>query len=251
MGMIARFVLMVSFTLAMAGLGTMASARDGDAHSTPDVCPRPSGGAVPEPRELRSAHGRLELTLNIENSREPDGGLRYCYRLDDGSESPTLRMKRGDWLILRLRNRLRDIEGEGIAAKAPDHAQPQKSADPCRSGAMTLLSTNLHFHGLTVPAVCHQDEVLRTSISPGGGPFEYRFRIPLDQPPGLYWYHPHIHGFSARQVLGGASGALVVEGIERANRDLGGLPERILIIRDQELMNPSAPQSATETAVPV
>ena len=43
---------------------------------------------------------------------------------------------------------------------------------------MTLASTNLHFHGLTVPPVCHQDEVLKTSIQPGDPPFEYRFRIP-------------------------------------------------------------------------
>ncbi|HUN89789.1 MAG TPA: hypothetical protein VMU28_13405 [Terriglobales bacterium] len=28
------------------------------------------------------------------------------------------------------------------------------------------------------------------------------------------WYHPHIHGFSKLEVLGGTSGALIVEGIE-------------------------------------
>jgi len=40
----------------------------------------------------------------------------------------------------------------------------------------------------------------------------------------LYWYHPHIHGFSTKQVLGGASGALIVEGIERANQGLRDCP---------------------------
>ena len=77
---------------------------------------------------------------------------------------------------------------------------------------MTAVSTNLHFHGMTLPPVCHQDDVLKTSIQPGDPPFEYRFRIPDDAPPGLYWYHPHIHGFSKAQVLGGASGALIIEG---------------------------------------
>ena len=43
------------------------------------------------------------------------------------------------------------------------------------------------------------------------------FKFRRDEPPGLYWYHPHIHGFSTEQVLGGASGALIIEGIERAN----------------------------------
>ncbi len=90
----------------------------------------------------------------------------------------------------------------------------------------------------------------RTSIQPGDPPFEYRFRIPSDEPPGLYWYHPHIHGFSKAQVLGGASGALIVEGIERANPQLAGLPERVLVIRDQDLLNPSAPPSKSEPVVP-
>jgi len=114
---------------------------------------------------------------------------------------------------------------------------------------MTALSTNLHFHGLTVPPVCHEDDVLNTVIQPGDEPFEYRFKIPADEPPGLYWYHPHIHGFTTAQVLGGASGALIVEGIERANRDLAGLPERVLIVRDQDLLNPNAPPSKSDAAL--
>ena len=117
---------------------------------------------------------------------------------------------------------------------------------------MTASSTNLHFHGLMIPPVCHQDDVLHTVVGPSAAPFEYRFQIP-DQPPGLYWYHPHIHGFTKAQVLGGASGALIVEGIERVNPQLAGLPERVLVIRDQDLLNPDAqpttPDSAPHTVV--
>jgi FtsP/CotA-like multicopper oxidase with cupredoxin domain len=115
---------------------------------------------------------------------------------------------------------------------------------------MTATSTNLHFHGLSVPAVCHQDDVLHTSIQPDDAPFEYRLRIPANEPPGLYWYHPHIHGFSKTQVLGGASGALIVEGIERANGALAGLPERVLVIRDQDLLNPGSAPAKSEPVVP-
>ncbi len=115
---------------------------------------------------------------------------------------------------------------------------------------MTAASTNLHFHGLTIPPVCHQDDVLNTSVQPGDKPFQYRFRIPQDEPPGLYWYHPHIHGFSKIQVLGGASGALIVEGIERATKEVAGLPERVLVIRDQDLLNPDAPPSKAEPVIP-
>ena len=105
---------------------------------------------------------------------------------------------------------------------------------------MTALSTNLHFHGLTVPPLCGQDDVLNTFVEPGAEGFEYRFRIPADESPGLYWYHPHVHGQTNAQVLGGASGAIMVEGIERTNRLLAGLPERLFVIRDQELMHPEA-----------
>ncbi len=205
---------------------------------------------------LHSVRGRLELDLSVENVQEADGSTRYCYRLDDGSESPTLRLKPGDWLVLRLRNHLTDLGSEDGSGAAPpvaathDHGHDlgQQSADPCRGGAMSLISTNLHFHGLSVPAICHQDEVLRTSILPGAAPFEYRFRIPLDEPPGLYWYHPHIHGFSARQVSGGASGALIIEGLERAIPEVSGLPERVLVIRDQDLVHPDAAPATLDAA---
>ena len=48
-------------------------------------------------------------------------------------------------------------------------------------------------------------------------------------------------------MLGGASGALIVEGIERANRQLAGLPERVFIIRDQDLLNPNAKPVKTDS----
>jgi FtsP/CotA-like multicopper oxidase with cupredoxin domain len=51
-------------------------------------------------------------------------------------------------------------------------------------------------------------------------------------------------------VLGGASGALIIEGIERANPAVAGLPERVLVIRDQDLVNPEAPPSKSEPVVP-
>ena len=119
--------------------------------------------------------------------------------------------------------------------------------DPCSGGQMVPFATNLHFHGLEIPPVCHQDETLKTTIGPNDAPFEYRFQIPSDTPPGLYWYHPHPHGFSKAQVLGGASGALIVEGVEREATVAAGLPERLLIIRDQDLLHPDAEPVKTDS----
>ncbi len=244
--------LLLPMAAAAAAAPTTASAA---AAATPgDPCPRPSpGSVVPEPPDLRSRDGVLKLDLSIRDRRESDGSIRYCYVLADGSQSPTLRLHPGDLLILDLKNELTDPLPADRAARHPHTHTPAKAgqpADPCTGGAMSLISTNLHFHGLTVPPVCHQDDVLQTSIQPGQPPFEYRFKVPDDEPPGLYWYHPHIHGFSKTQVLGGASGALIIEGLERANPEVAGLPERVLIVRDQDLMHPDAPPSKSEPVVP-
>lgn len=200
---------------------------------------------VREPDDLRSQKGVLRVNLTYLKFVNADGQTRYCYLYKNGSEAPTLRVKPGDLLILRLKNGL----------TLPSRSQDSKAAMPsmrgeCTGGTMTSASTNIHFHGLSVPPVCHEDDVLHTLIQPGDPPFEYRFRIPRDEPPGLYWYHPHVHGMTSPQVQGGASGALIVEGIERANTELAGLGERVFIIRDQELLNPNAEPVRTDSMPP-
>jgi FtsP/CotA-like multicopper oxidase with cupredoxin domain len=206
---------------------------------------------VPEPGDLRSQNGVLEAELRISNVAAPNGSTLYCYTDAAGDESPNLRVNPGDLVILHLRNTLTDLSHSPLPV-GHTHAvgDRQLAADPCSSGMMSPISTNLHFHGLTIPPVCHQDDVLKTSVQPGDPPFEYRFRVPKDEPPGLYWYHPHIHGFSKVQLLGGASGALIIEGLEDAKKAAAGLPERVLIIRDQDLLNPNALPSKSEPVVP-
>ena len=222
------------------------------AQDTAEACPRPAQGSlVTEPEDLRSHNGELKVELTARNSRQSDGSTRYCFIDEKGAESPTLRVNPGDLVILTLKNELTDFHTAAAENAQPHmHSETEESGNSCTSGLMTSVSTNLHFHGLTIPPVCHQDDVLRTAIRPGDPPFEYRFRIPEDEPPGLYWYHPHIHGFTKAQVLGGASGALIVEGIERADKAVAGLPERVLIIRDQDLLNPNAPPAKWEPVVP-
>jgi FtsP/CotA-like multicopper oxidase with cupredoxin domain len=204
---------------------------------------------VSDPAEVRARDGVLSIELAVRNHREDDGSIRYCYVTPAGEQSPTLRLRPGDLLVLNLKNELSDL-GAPAGTHAHAHAKPDTQQDPCTNASMSLTSTNLHFHGLTVPAICHQDEVLKTSIPTGAPPFEYRFTIPAHQPPGLYWYHPHLHGFTTAQVQGGASGALIIEGIERANPALTGMAERVLVIRDQNLLHPDAPPSKSEPVVP-
>ncbi len=244
-----------------AFIGVSLSATPGVWGAAPrNLCPRPPvGSVVTEPVDLRSHNGVLEAELRISDVAAANGSTLYCYTDAAGHESPNLRVNPGDLVILHLKN---DLTGAGLTGPGLDSApanatvghthaagSTQSAADDCSGQIMSPVSTNLHFHGLTIPPVCHQDDVLNTSVQPGDRPFEYRFRIPKNEPPGLYWYHPHIHGFSKVQVLGGASGALIVEGIERADSAVAGLPERVFVIRDQDLMNPNAPPSKSEPVV--
>ena len=182
----------------------------------------------------------MHLDLSYRTSVDAQGETHFCYVSAAGKEAPTLRVRPGDLLVMRLTN---------AEPKAAGPAHKMKS-NGCTTGTMTASATNVHFHGLTVPPVCHQDDVLNTLIDAGDKPFEYRLRIPPNEPPGLYWYHPHVHGLSKAQVLGGASGALIVEGVERTNPTLAGLGERVFIIRDRELVNPDATPVQTDSMPP-
>src|SRR5271156_5448706 len=71
------------------------------AESPAALCPRPApGGSVPEPEDLRSIDGVLDVALSITDERAADGSIRYCYRTPGGQEAPTLRVRPGD--LVRL-----------------------------------------------------------------------------------------------------------------------------------------------------
>jgi len=187
---------------------------------------------VVEPVDLYSSNGGLKVELEYHTSVDERGRPRFCFLTKDGNLAPNLRLRPGDELILTLKNDL------PAAASAPEMAGHAMHSG-CTSGTLNASATNLHFHGLVIAPVCHQDDTLNTAVQPSDS-FEYKFKIPKDQPPGVYWYHPHIHGFAKTQILGGASGALIIDGIEGTNPDIRGLPERIFVVRDQDLVNPDA-----------
>src|ERR1700736_4170335 len=92
--------------------------------------------------------------------------------------------------------------------------------------------TNLHFHGMEVSPRAPQDDVL-TMLAAPGQTLHYDVRVPANHIPGLFWYHTHPHGESAKQALHGMSGAIVVEGIDRYAPAVRGLRERILVVRTE------------------
>lgn len=219
-----RAILKVLLAILLPALiATTASAQKNN-------CPaRPAPGTiVTDALALHSQNGVLTADLKMKDAIDANQNISYCYTYQD-TEAPTLRVNPGDHIAINLENGIR-----GIQAGAMTHMQGGTPADPC-FGTMTAASTNIHFHGLNVPPDCHQDEVLFTLINPGDPPFHYDIKIPANEPPGLYWYHPHAHGLTQKQVMGGASGAIIVEGMDQVKPEVAGLTERVFILRDQLL----------------
>jgi FtsP/CotA-like multicopper oxidase with cupredoxin domain len=211
------------------------------------VCARsPAGSQLQDPPELRSQNGLLEVTFKFMTVVDAQGLTRYCFVSDAGLEAPTLHVAPGDQLIIHLQNTLVSSPPNPQAMSrahmsrqaSPNSASPNND---CMGGAMGPEVTNLHFHGLNVPPTCHQDEVVNTLVQPSET-FDYNVQIPADEPTGLYWYHPHPHGFSNPQGLGGASGAIIVDGIENVVPAVAGLPQRVLVFRDQLFPGAHDPQ---------
>lgn len=224
--------------LVIYGARASVTPAQSDRAAPGSVCSRPQAGSiVSSPVDLRSDNGVLKLELDFHSEAQTDGSVRYCYLYKERVQSPTLRLHPGDTLLLSLKNKA-VIPPNPDVAHTHDHSHAVNGCTT--SSAMTAFTTNLHFHGMEISPACHQDETLKTLVQPSDPAFEYRIEIPQDAQPGLYWYHPHIHGFSKAQVLGGASGALVIEGLEKVNPAVAGLPERVLIVRDQDLLNPNA-----------
>ena len=184
------------------------------------------------PPDLWSQNGVLNVAFNYYTSVDDAGRTLFCFITPDGLQSPTLHVNPGDTLNVKVTN----------LVPPPPPGSPTEvisnSMNKCGDVTMTITSLNVHYHGTNTSPACHGDQVIHTIVNSGGS-FNYSLKFPADEPPGLYWYHPHVHGIAEAAVQGGASGAIIVEGIENIQPAVAGLPERMLIIRD--MTRPSVP----------
>jgi FtsP/CotA-like multicopper oxidase with cupredoxin domain len=196
--------------LLLGGLGTAATVAGGAGLWWSLASTGSGGGPVPgwgsgggpgllSPSELRSTDGRLQVTLDAARAPVELGGRRASPLCYNGTlPGPTLRLRPGDELSVRLENHLAE-------------------------------ATNLHLHGLHVSPQGNGDNVF-LAVLPGTS-FDYRYRLPADHPPGVYWYHPHHHGLVAGQIFAGLFGALIVEDPE----PVAVSRERVLLVSDTTL----------------
>src|ERR1700682_1287799 len=192
-------------------------------------CPRFKAGSIAHnPPALFSSNGVLNVRFSYQRRFATDGTELLCFMTPDGLEDPTLHVKPGDHLIITVTN------------NTP--AQPltmMLNPPNCGATRMGNSSLNIHYHGTNTSPTCHQDEVIKTIIN-SGETFQYNVAFPTNEPSGLYWYHPHVHGIAEHALQGGASGAIVVDGIENLQPAVSGLRHRILMVRDQPVpLNPS------------
>jgi FtsP/CotA-like multicopper oxidase with cupredoxin domain len=210
----------------LAGLALLLLAVSAARAGTPSPCPRPaSGSAVERPADLTAKNGVLKASLRYYTAMDDSGHTLFCYVDGNGNQAPTLHVSPGDTIKLELTNMIPPLPG------APTTAMSSGS-DVCGSADMTQGSINFHFHGTNTSPQCHGDNVIRTLINPGES-FGFKLKIPGDEPPGLYWYHHHVHSLSEAALQGGASGLIAVDGIENLQPAVSGLPERLLVLRDQ------------------
>jgi FtsP/CotA-like multicopper oxidase with cupredoxin domain len=170
------------------------------------VAARAGTTELPQPPAIRSTNGVLQATITAAPGRVQLGNYAFPgFLYNDAYMPPLLRARLGDTMRITFKNDLPD--------------------DP----------SNLHYHGMSVSPRGRGDNVF-VHVHPGQE-FEYEVRIPSDgrQGSGLFWYHPHAHGVVAKQMLGGMSGALVIEGSERLFPILQDLPERFFLIKHAEL----------------
>jgi FtsP/CotA-like multicopper oxidase with cupredoxin domain len=199
-------------------------------------CPRfTAGSVVQQPPALFSENGVLNVRFSYQTTTDAYGRQLFCFMTPEGLENPTLHVNPGDTLNITVTNNTPTSPvGETFHPYDPPNCgdTTQQTQDPTQNSGMTGGSMNIHYHGTNVSPQCHGDNVTKTLIN-SGSTFQYNIQFPNDEPPGLYWYHPHVHGLAEAAVQGGGAGALVVDGINNVQPAVANLRQRIFLLRDQ------------------
>jgi FtsP/CotA-like multicopper oxidase with cupredoxin domain len=199
------------------------------------------GSVVQQPPALFSENGVLNVSFSYQTTPDSAGRQLFCFMTPSGLENPTLHVNPGDTLNVTVTNNTPAIGTSSSGVITTETFNPptcgntteiEQNPATAALNTMTGGSMNIHYHGTNTTPACGGDNVTKTLINPGST-FSYSILFPTTEPPGLYWYHPHVHGLSEAAVQGGATGAIVVEGINNVQPATAGLRQRIIVIRDQ------------------
>lgn len=164
-------------------------------------CSLTSGGSI------TPSNTQTVFTLNAQYATHTYAGKTLRTRTFNGTiPGPTWTIVPGQQMTINLTN--------GFPANPP--ATPGPGVDPMNNPHL-FNTANLHVHGLQVvphifdPVGTSDPSAMMVAIQPGTT-YTYNFSVPNDQPPGLYWFHPHHHGSTDTEVSGGMAGLIIVRG---------------------------------------
>ncbi|NET28500.1 multicopper oxidase family protein [Okeania sp. SIO1I7] len=174
-----------------------------------------ANGTPESPAVLRVAQKDIEIFgINIRTE------FSRCFNGD--VPGPTFRLQAGEQVNIKLVNALAPNN-----ADSPDTGCPGTIDRP-----RCFNTTNLHFHGFHVSPmsiapngdvvsggknddveISSDDVLYELDPSTTGGSTEHPYCVylPTYHAPGTHWYHPHMHGSTAIQVIDGMAGALIIE----------------------------------------
>jgi FtsP/CotA-like multicopper oxidase with cupredoxin domain len=202
----------------------------------PNPCPRfTAGSVIHNPPALYSQNGVLNVNFSYQTTTDSVGRQLFCFMTPDGLENPTLHLNAGDTLTITVTNNtpFNDAQDFDEPFNSPTCGDTTfEEQNPATNNGMTGGSMNIHYHGTNTSPHCQGDNVVKTLINPGST-FQYNVPFPTNEPPGLFWYHPHVHGLAEAAVFGGAAAALVVDGVQNVQTAVSGMKERFIVIRDQ------------------
>jgi FtsP/CotA-like multicopper oxidase with cupredoxin domain len=162
-----------------------------------------------------------------------------------------LQLYPGDHLRMRLVNHL---------PPTPVDAQYAHGSDAMMNEMLAANPVNIHTHGLTVeprkadstdptygdyayvlgypagkmPAMVMPDETATDK------PIQYDIYIPPNHPPGVYWFHPHVHGLNINQLSEGLSGLISVGSVTdylSLPKGMSTLPTRYFVLKDMQVLS--------------
>ncbi len=166
---------------------------------------QPNAQELPEPPVVKSVHGVAKVAL-IVNLSAHTGFPQFSFK-GLNEDAPTIEVNPGDTIDI--------TEADDLTPATGDKND-----------------INLHFHGFGTSPNAPGDDVLGMLARPDQS-LHYIVHVAKNQEPGLYWYHPHVHGETNYQVgEGGMSGAIVVDGLERHFPRLAKMTHRVIIVRD-------------------
>lgn len=158
-----------------------------------------------------SVNGKIRLNAGLNSATILKGKTTNTFSYGDGIPGPLIKVNKGEVVKIDLHNNLSE-------------------------------DSNIHWHGLILP---ENMDGHPTHVTPAGGVLNYE--LPINQRAGTYWYHPHPHGHTAKQVFMGLAGMFIVNDSEESSLNLpSGEYEIPLIIQDKRFSGSNLDYSPNE-----